>query len=479
MNCPKCGSGLDENAKFCGNCGAPVQMSAQSSVDSSINNVDNSMGSTNDMSSSDNKSSSNLKNALIILLVCLLVGGLAIVGCKFLLGTKSSADKIEYALNNMLDMSGFKLNVNFDLSSNSNGEQVAVNMGANSVIDINNKLASINVSASTMGITFDIPAYIDMNSNIFYLKVPTDNNWYNMDFSQYVGELEALDMDNRKFVIEDYLKNNDFIEKVDSDLTGADKYVLHFTKDVLTKLSDDNTNSFDYSMLEEYGFDSGFDVSLYINKKENYITRFVFDFSGKSFDDITFDKFVFSIDITDVDNIEKIVIPSEALSSEALDLSDFSEGLYEDESDDYVDDYKLTYQNHVIDYKLPEGSVASSVNSSNFKIYRKDGMRVLMSIDYDTRDSFFEYVDSEKEGIAELGYTDIALSDMKQLSYDGKTFYYKELTYTTSYGTNEKEVYMCYTIDDEYVYSITFEDDDNNGSVTEDSIKSFLNFTAK
>lgn len=478
MYCSKCGSKLDDGAKFCGNCGTKISNVKTSNENIINNSVDNLEGfkisspedSSNTASNNSNYSNNNLKNILIIFLICLVVGGLAVLGYTLLLKNKSNAEKIEYALNNILDMNGIKMDINLDLSTTYDDEVVDISFGAVSIIDTNNKLASIDINASTTGVSFNIPAYIDISNELVYFKVPTDDNWYKLGLEDYINDYSISEMSGKKLVIEDYLKNDEFIEKTDSDISGTDKYILHFTEDVLKKLSDDNNNDFDYSMLEEYGLDS-FDVLLYINKKSNYLTRIVVDFSDKTFNDITFEKFVLSVDI--VDTNENITIPNNVLEATPFENFDSLE------EDDYVEDYKLSYNSHVINYVLPESSEASSVNSNDFKIYRKDGMRVIMSIDYDTPNSYFEYIDTEKESVLELGYTDVKLSDIRELSYDGKTFYYKELTYTTTYGTHNYEVYMCYVLDDQYIYSITFEDDDNNGSITLESMESFLNFTVE
>lgn len=471
MNCKNCGSKLDDGAKFCGSCGFKVESSDL------VNDLNQNVSAAN-VALQEGEKSSNLKNFIIIFLICIFVGGLAFLGYSLLSNSKSSADKIEYALNNMLDMDEFKLSVNMDISSKYDGQDISVSAGADAIIDIKNKLASVDVNASVTGVSINVPAYIDMNEEMIYLKVPTDNNWYKMSIAETTGlDFENFKVENKKLVFEDYLRNDEFIEKVSSDIDGTDKYILHFTKDVLKKLSDDSNNDFDYSVFEENGFSDGFELSLYVNNKENYVTRMIFDFSSKTFNGVTFDKFIFSIDITDVNKIDSISIPKEALNAEVLDTSNFGTDFNTELNDDeYVEDNKLSYNGHVINYELPKGSEASSVNSSDFKIYRNNGMRVIMSIYNDNRDSFFEEVDTEKEGAIELGYTDVNLSDMKELNYDGKTFYYKELTYKTTYGTSNYEVYMCYVMDDDYVYSITFEDDDNNGSVTEDSMKKFLKF---
>lgn len=485
MFCKNCGAQLEENNKFCGNCGTPVEEIKQENLQQSDINTENQTQTytstqTNQISY-DNNPNSNLKNALIIFIICFIVGGLAVLGYSMLF-KKKGADAIEYAINNMLDMNNFKLNLSMDIETNYEDQKVSLSANANAIIDIKNKMASLNMNATTSGVTVEIPAYADFNNSYIYMKIPTlGEDWYKMSLDNYIGEDINLDKkNNTQLEIEDYLRNDEFIEKVSSTKKNIDHYILHFTKDVLKKLSEDNRNEFELKPLEEMGLSEGFDVDLYINTKDNYVTKIEFDLSGKTFNDMTFDKLKFTIEITDVDTSEKIVISEEALNAKSIEeMKEFNYDI-DDENQinekEYVEDYKLTYGGHTISYILPEGYEASSINSNSFKIYRKNGMRVLMSIDYDTIDSFFEQVEEEKTSAEEHGYMNVQLSDIKELSYEEKTFYYKELTYDTTYGKNH-EVYLCYQLDEEYVYSVTYEDEDNNGSVTEESMKDFLNIT--
>ena len=470
MFCTNCGSKLDDGAKFCGNCGTKVinennVLSSESGVSDSV--------STNDVSSDLSHGFNNYKNIFIILFVCLFVGVLAIIGYCFMLNRRSNIDKIELALNNIFDMSQYRLNVNMDVSAHYEDQLVEFNLSADSLIDISDNLINTNINASTMGISFNIPAYVDINEGIIYLKIPTDDSWYKFLLDNYTDWNIDL-FTGHRFVFEDYLRNDEFVERVDSDIKGSDKYILHFTRDILKKLSFDDYNSFDYSLLEEYGFENGFDVLVYVDRKGNFINKLAFDFSGMSFNDVLFDRFIFSIDITDVNNIGKVVIPDDVLSAKDFEIDDF--GLL-DEYENFNDDYMLNYGDYKIEYQLPYGCQASEINSANFKIYHCDGMRILMSINPDSVDSFFEYVVNEKDGLLELGYTDVALSDIKELSYNEKTFYYKELSYTNTYGIRNSDVYLCYKLGDNYVYALTFEAGYNNSVITEDSIKNFLNFS--
>lgn len=467
MVCKNCGQNLDDNSLFCGNCGVKVE---EKKLENNIseNNISN-----------NNSSNNNLKNLLIILLVCVVIGGIAVIGYTLLFSNKSGADVIERALNNMVKLDSYKMDMSLDLKATADDEEVSVNLSVNSDIDVKNKLASITANAKANGVSFEIPAYVDVNNKSAYIKIPTDNSWYKLSFSDYLED--DISDSNTYYVIEDYLRNDDFIETI-SNSNGVKQYRLHFTKDALNKLSEDSSNDFDASLLSEVGLEDGFDIDIFVNTKKNYISKIVFDFSGKTFEDVTFDEFVFKVEFSNVNSVDTITIPSDALDAEELDLSDIMGGEvlpdydYDYDNEEYVEDYKLTYDNLVVSYNLPSGYEASFVNSKDFKIYRKNGMRVIMTIEYDTKDSYFEYVLSEKED-AEEDSTNVTLSDIKELKYNDKTFNYQVLQYTDTYGNKNYIAYLCYELDSKYVYSVEYEDEDFTGVVNEDTMKDFLDIT--
>jgi len=492
-----CGTQLESNAVFCSNCGNAVekeeQIDVQTNVNSGVDFVQPVNTTSNlDGSSNQNRTNSNLKNALIILLVCLVLGGGAALAYFTLFG-KDDAKVIESAMNNMVDIDNMSLKLNADMQMEADGQAADVTIGFDADIDIKNKLASMNVLAKASGVSFEIPVYLDMTSGneVLYMKNPATNEWAKISLSGLLGEgLSITDTkeENVKFVIEDYLRNDKFIEKIKNDDKNVIQYRLHFTKEILEKMAEEESSSeFDMETIKEAGLADGFDLDLYINKKENYITKLSIDLSGRTISEQKVNKFIMSFEITNLNKVENIVIPGEAKSAQELDLSSLMGGTMTPdvvvpdvevpEADTYVEDYKLTDYDYVVSYNLPAGYEASSVNSESFKIYRKNGMRVIMSIDWDTKAEFFEYVESEKEGYVSNGYTNVTLSEIKELVHNGKTFYYQIIQYTDKYGNNNYEAYLCYELGSEYVYAVTYEDEDNVGSVTETSMKDFLDIT--
>lgn len=480
MFCKNCGTQLDQGAMFCSNCGNAVIKEEQSAGFENVNQQ-----SVNNISSSSNtnNTNSNLKNALIILLVCLVIGGLAAFVYFNFFG-KDDASIIDSAINNMTDVKSLSVGLDFDMEMSVDGQKVAVKMGADSDIDIKNKMAKLNAKATTEGTTFEIPVYLNLNDKLVYFKNPTAAEWYKISLNGIIDDSMFNSSDkNTKYAIESYLRNDEFIEKVESDENGTLKYTLHFTKEVLNKMVEED-GSVDLEALKEVGLEDGFDIDLYINKKGNYVSKAQLDFSGKTIDGEKIDKFIMTISFSNIDNVDEIVIPDEAKNGIDFDFNSILGGGYEGGSnlppiDNYSENFTITdYSNdYIISYNLPAGYEASSVNSEDFKIYRKNGMRVLMSIDFDSKSEFFEGVAEEKEGYISNGYTNVTLSDVKELVYNDKTFYYQILQYDTTYSTGEYEVYLCYELDSEHVYSITYEDEDRVGSVTEETMKDFLNFT--
>lgn len=479
MFCKNCGSKLEENSLFCGNCGIKVEKQTEE----------------------NNTKKNNMKNALIILSICALIVALAVVVyLKFFNNTaKSNADKIESALNNMNDIKNGTFKLGLDMKATTEEETIEVGLDATSDIDTENKLASLNMKVNVMGISTEIPAYLDFNNEnaVLYFNVPAalvNSGTYPLEAGYnkiMLGNIFSNIKSNEeptKIYIEEYLKTNEIIEKVDSKDKNIDNYIIHFNKEALKKLSEDDANDFDMSQLEGTGLENGFDLNLSINKKENYVTKISIDFKNISVENISFEKFLISFEITNINKIKEIKIPNEAQNAKELDLNNFGIpeiGTTEPEivnpqpevGTTKKDEPILEQYGYTINFNLNEGYEPSSVNSETFKIYRKDGMRVIMSIDYNDKNEFFQGVEEEKQNNIENDSTNVRLSEIKELTHKDKKFYYQILEYTTKYNTNEYEVYLCYELDNEHVYTVTYEDEDHIGSVNEDKMRDFLDIT--
>lgn len=378
MMCKKCGSLLEDNALFCANCGSkvepevtenvnleqpvqpvqPVQESVQSPIQepvqapvqepvqaTSMNNFDNNSYNNSSMNESNNNKSSNLKNALIILFVCLLLGGAAFAAYMFFFkkdgevedkfNNKKDIEAIGYAVSNMSkNLDSFNLKFNFNLAAKENGEDVNVDFSALFGVDLKNRMMSANINASSDGMSLELPAYLDLNStNALYFNIPlSGDEWYKISLGDIIDLDDLGDLDLSEFEFEsgditdeDIEKLNsiseNLIEKAKSDDKNVDKYIIHYTKELIEELVDDGYSEYDMDYYEEVGLADGFDIELYINNVDNYITKIAFDLSGKTVQDVQFDKFIFSMEITDVNKVSAITVPTEALSAEEFDFS--------------------------------------------------------------------------------------------------------------------------------------------------------------
>jgi len=381
MNCKNCGTALDNDSLFCPNCGsavtkeepinnasmslnsAPVNdlnasasqinpvndlnnMNSMNNINpvndlnnmNSMNNMNsNNIGSMNNMSSantgssnnngSSRKTNSNLKNALIIILVCLILcGGAAFVYFKFF--NNNGYKVVENAINNMLEMNasdtkGFTFKMDMDMVGSYDGVSETVKAGLTADIDLKNKMSKINLNASAEGMTIDIPAYIDLNtgSEAIYFKNPMESSWNKLSFAGMIPTDQLKFENNQKLVFEDYLKDYDFITSEKSDIKNMKKYKMNFNKDLIAKLEKDSLGTLDLSMLEEYGLTDGFSIDVYVDTKDNYITKMALDLSGVELDGVKLEKYVISFEITNMNKISDVVIPDEAKNATELDMS--------------------------------------------------------------------------------------------------------------------------------------------------------------
>ena len=317
---------------------------------------------------SSRKTNSNLKNALIIILVCLILcGGAAFVYFKFF--NNNGYKVVENAINNMLEMNasdtkGFTFKMDMDMVGSYDGVSETVKAGLTADIDLKNKMSKIDLNASAEGMTIEIPAYIDLNtgSEAIYFKNPMESSWNKLSFAGMIPTDQLKFENNQKLVFEDYLKDYDFITSEKSDIKNMKKYKMNFNKDLIAKLEKDSLGTLDLSMLEEYGLTDGFSIDVYVDTKDNYITKMVLDLSGVELDGVKLEKYVISFEITNMNKISDVVIPDEAKNATELDMSSLFGPFGSTNFDtDYDMDYDMDYDFDV-DYSDDEMSDFSELS---------------------------------------------------------------------------------------------------------------------
>lgn len=474
-------------------------------------NLNNNLGSSNQEMNFNSNKSHSLRNLIIIILVCALLCGAAVfVYLKFFKNNgESNAKVIESALNNMTgnNMSNVKsgaINVKMDFEAEEDGELVNGALNLNSKIDITNKMAELKLSVNASGMSIEVPVYADFNTGreVIYFQNPMDNQWSKLSLAGMLGtgesDLGSGTEQNVTFYVEDYLRNNDFIEKVKSDDKDVIKFRLHFTKDILKKISEDSANDFDLSSYEGSGLENGFDIDLYINKKDNYVTKLELDLSNKTLGEQKFNKLIFSIELTDLNKVSGIVIPDAALSALEFDMSSLMGGMVPDGSfpdmtipdttipDTTIPDMTvpttggntLEFLNTVVTVDVPAGYIPSEFNTSSLLIYRNNnGLRTRINLTRMSKDLFLQEAETTANGYNTIGYTDISVGEIKELEHNGKMFNYRVVQYVDTVGNNHYEVYLCHSLDTGDLYNVIYQDEEYKGAVTETAIRDFLNFT--
>lgn len=538
MFCENCGTKLEKDDSFCTNCGNPVKKEENDTtlVDENVTNSDVENATVeptveatvttsepivestveapnlnvNNFNNKEKIKKGASGNAVIILIVMLLVLAAIAVGAYFLLfkkSNKNSIDAIESAINNMSKVESYTLVASLDMESKEENQDVEVSIEAN--IDSKNKKAKLNASISASGATMEFLGYVDVSdskdANV-YFKLPsaltqTDSKWQKISLGEI--DLESLMEESKiekeiteedKEKLKDILKEINFIESIKSDVEDTNLYRATIDKKNLKELVEKmNDTEVSEEELDELDFEGKIIIDIYIDKKNNYLSKMVMNlkdfYNNLENADSELDKFNLVIEYKDVNEVEEIKIPSEAVNADEFDFSstglipggDIDEDINFDDDDSdsedetYVDDYSLKDYGYKIKYNLDSDYEASSVNSDDFKIYRTDDIRAILTMRRTDIENGFDDIEYDKKYYDESeSYINVVLSDSKKVTVAGKEFTYKELTYKydSEYGSTYYNTVFCYQIDDEYIYSVTYEKE--GSPLTEEEMKTFL-----
>lgn len=532
MFCENCGEKVSKDDAFCTNCGNPIKKEENVTTNEekteevksdevvSESNSEEAVASTEPEKEPENKVVNGTNNiqrenikkgaganvVLAILAIVVVLAGVA-AALYFFVFNKDKGNKdektvnsLEKAVENMADLKSYTLVVSGEAST-SGDESFDASINLETNLDIANKLAKFNGKISYSGVSIEIPGYIDFsdkNNGYLYVKIPAamngDNSWTkislaDVDFEQIVNDSTNNDVntDEEFKKLKEKLNEAGLIKKGNSDDSETDYYEITINEEYLKKLKE-IYEDFDLtdSDIESLNLKDGFVIGVYVNKKGNYVSKMTIDMTkylntllaGQ----MEFSKLSMTIEIKDINSVSSIIIPDDAKNAEEIDISDLNGGLGNDtniddnDDSDYVEDYTIDDYGFVVKYAMPTGFEASSVNSEDFKIYRKgDELRVTISNYWDSKDERFEDIESDKEFYEESdNYKNVSLSDEKTITVNGKEFAYKILSYETAYG-KEYEAHVCYQLDDEHVYRVEYEKEDKE--ITESDLKLFLDIT--
>ena len=541
MFCENCGSKISNDDAFCQNCGHPVNkenvdeknVNEETNVNEELNNNENVIENSNQEETENGKSEevkeekineqpvttsnqvvketikkgSNGKTFAILAIVIVALAALATAAYFLLFKNKndnlsSNGDKpveaLEKAINNMSDLNSYTLVVTANVSLKDADEKIDATVSVDASIDEKNKLAKLNanldVNTSGTNLSFKIPAYVDvtdLKNGVIYFKLPEmineTNEWSKMSLGDLnLDELTGSTKEDIK--LNDKFKELDIIEKVESDIEGTYKYKLVLNEENIKKISEISDEDINISELENVDLSKGVEVYIYVTEKENYLSKIVVDLKNSiNLDsaDISVETLNVSVEIKDINSVEKIEIPSDAKNATEIELpdtdgiyvpndDDFNDDYNDDDNDDYVENYTIKEYGFEVEYNIPDNLEPSSVNSDDFKIYRKgDDLRIIISNYWDSKDERFDDIEEEKEYYEKDSDTkNVSLSEEKTITVNGKDFAYKVLSYEDYTGKNYL-VHVCYQLDSEHVYRVVYEK--NGSELTDEELKLFLN----
>ena len=537
MFCENCGSKISNDDAFCQNCGHPVnkenvdekKVNEETNVNEELNNNENITESSNLEETENEKSEevkeekineqpettsnqvvketikkgSNGKTFAILAIIIVALAALATAAYFLLFKNKndnlfSNSDKpievLEKAINNMNDLNSYNLVVTANASLKNADEKIDATVSFDASIDEKNKLAKLNanldVNTSGTNLSFKIPAYVDatdLKNGVIYFKLPEmineTNEWSKMSLGDL--NLDQLTGSTKEDIkLNDEFKELDIIEKVESDIEGTYKYKLVLNEENIKKIAEISDEDINISEIENIDLTNGIEVYIYVTKKENYLSKIVIDLKNSiNLDDVdaSIESLNVSIEIKDINSIEKIEIPSEAKNATELELPNIDDidmpnddDFNNDNNDNYVENYTIKEYGFEVEYNIPDTLEPSSVNSDDFKIYRKgDELRIIISNYWDSKDERFDDIEEEKEYYEKDSDTkNVSLSEEKTITVNGKDFAYKVLSYEDYTGKNYL-VHVCYQLDSEHVYRVVYEK--NGSELTDEELKLFLN----
>lgn len=535
MFCENCGEKISKDDAFCNNCGSPVKKEDSSDTTNEVKQesvqtevvANSTEGATkveeektiesvkpveqvvNTNPKGDNiKKGSTGKVVLAILAIFIVLAGIGTGLYFFLFKDKNekSIDAIQKAVENMKNLNSYTFVVKGDIATKGS-DSFTASLDWETNVDVKNKIAKMNVKVSYSGIEIELPVYADFSNSdngLIYFKLPAmiaqTDEWTKISLGtidELIGE-SINDVDDNKIDLDKFnekVKDIDFIQKKKSDISGSEYYEITINEEIMKEIAKANEDlEISDSDIEEMQLGDGFIIGIYIDKKENYISKISIDMkdyvNNLADGEVEFEKLVMSIEYKDINKVSEITIPSDAKKAEEISLNeifgnnniipgDDDNDLIDDDSnldnDDYVDDYSVTEYGYKVKYNMPKGFKASSVNDDEFKIYHSDDLDVTISNYWDSKEERFEDIEYDKNYYEKSDYyKNVKLSDEKTIKVSDKEFVYRELSYESSYSKYYSAT-VCYQLDDDHVYRVEYEKSDS--PITEDELKLFLDIT--
>lgn len=297
-----------------------------------------------------------IKYYVLPLLLCLLL----ITGCgskkesatsKNKLNSLSIEETVNKVSSSITNLDNFKMNFNAGFAAKINDEKLDIDAKASADIDVKNKILKVSMSFKGMDKEFETEAYLRLNATKLemYVKNPEDGKWGvikqdikdfgnvnlsldtvlengNVDFSKVINseKVKQLDADEKNYNYE-YIISSDDIKKILSEN-------LNINMPEGVEIDEKKVETIKKTLNELLNKISGnVSIKFSIDKENYYVTKlsvdvqslldgFVKAFSGED-SNSSVSKANISLELTDINNISKIEIPS-SVTENATEISE-------------------------------------------------------------------------------------------------------------------------------------------------------------
>ena len=377
MKCAKCGADLEENTKFCGNCGNPVEAtpvveentSVETPVEAPVEPVAYTEPAfTSEVSSEPQeerqeivqepipvdtpefkeqqekgkKSKGAIKYIFIILIALALIAGGVFAYFKFFNGESYSkaVDNVETSIENLIKKASNSgtITAKAELSVKNS---LSLDLGASIEYELNDDSIKMHAKVNENLLTSEMNAYLDFNKKSITMYIPVDlisliDDSIDLDtdreYLYFSADLDELGIEGVDEIFET-LKSEDVNEELDmSKVLTEENFKYVGKKDGLKQYSltldksyfESFKNEIDLSELplDEIG-DMTFNMNLYVNSKNNLV-KIELDLKD-ALKDVTTDieKFLFTIEFSNL-NSTKVEVPAN-VKNNSFDLNQYIE----------------------------------------------------------------------------------------------------------------------------------------------------------
>lgn len=378
MKCAKCGMDLEENTKFCGNCGNPVEATpvvdetpsletsvAEAPVEpvaytepaftSEVSNepqeerqeivqepIPVDTPEFKEQQEKGKKSRGAIKYIFIILVALALIAGGVFAYFKFFNGESytKAVDNVEKSIENLMKKASNSgtITAKVELSVK---DSLSLDFGAIVEYELNDNSIKMHAKIDKNMLMDEMNAYLDFNKKSVNMYIPVDlltliddsiDLDTNKEYLYFSADLDELGIEGVDEIFET-LKSEDFNEELDMSkvLTeenfkyvgkkdGLKQYSLTINKDYFESFKDEVDLS--ELPLDEIG-DMAFDLNLYVNSK-NVLVKIEMDLKDalkELTDDI--EKFLFTIKFSNL-NSTKVEVPAN-VKNNSFDLNQYIE----------------------------------------------------------------------------------------------------------------------------------------------------------